>query len=310
MKVREVAGFAASVFQRIELRQHLGDVQRTAQIRKQSGLEIVSDKDTIRFTREQFTRAKHRDGGILPAIICVRNEESDLPGTLLSIARTEALPVVIDNASNDRTAEIAQHMGAVVRSQPVGRKMAATQHGVAYVRQELGITKALLTDGDTLVMPSWDRAMEQYLDQGDNEKGVAAYGNSLLMFGKSRLADVAASGLSLMYGEMKEARKQLPITKGHNYGLRFDGQGVVEGVINRMNPDLFMGRDPSEHEDYQMGLALSAAGVSVISCLDPDAWVLTRHDRVHSVKDVLAAATGHASSVDQVMPSYVAEYGM
>lgn len=310
MKAREIARFATNAYQRIELREHLGSVRKTAQIRNESGLEIVSNTDTVHFTRQQFAKALQREGGILPAIICVRNEEQDLPGTLLSIARTEALPVVVDNASNDRTAEIAQHMGAIVRSQPVGKKMAATQHGVAYVRQELGADKVLLTDGDTLVMPSWDRAMETYLDNADNEKGAAVYGNSLLLFGESRLADIVASSLNLMYGEMNELRKQLPITRGHNYGLNFDKQGVLEGVIDRMNPDLFIGRDPSEHEDYQLGLAFDAANVSVVSCLDPDAWVLTRHDRVNSVRDVLSAAMGRSSHVDQVLPSYMAEYGL
>ena len=302
-------GFAAGALRRIEPR-HAGDVRRTAQIRRESGLEIASDEDVVRFTRKRFAKALYREGGVLPAIICARNEEDDLPGTLLSIARTEALPIVVDNDSTDRTAEIACHMGVIVRSQPTGKKMAATQQGVAYVRQELGAKEALLTDGDTLVMPNWDRAMHKCLSQTNGEKGAVVYGNSLLMFGESRLADLAASGINLMYGEMKESRGQLPITRGHNYGLYFDEQGVVEGVINGMNPELFMGRDPSEHEDFQVGLALNAAGVSVISNLNPDAWVLTRHDRIHSVRDVLAAATGHASSVDQVLPSYVDEYGI
>ncbi|SRR6266702_879329 len=48
--------------------------------------------------------------GALPVVIPVRNEEKTLPATLVSLVRAEALPIVVDNESEDRTVVRAERM--------------------------------------------------------------------------------------------------------------------------------------------------------------------------------------------------------
>jgi hypothetical protein len=187
--------------------------------------------------------------------------------------------------------------------------MAATQKGVVYVRQELHASTMLATDGDTLVLPTWGTAMQAPLQKVEQGAGAVAYGSALMLFGKSRLADAAATGLGLMYGHLHQRRHELPLALGANYAVQFDDDGVIEQTLGGMDPNLFMGRDPSDHEDLQVRDALAVADVALMASLDPAAWVMARHDRVDSVRSVLAAATGRVSSVDTVLASYAAEYG-
>ncbi len=81
----------------------------------------------------------------LSVIIPTFNEESYLPGTLSSLQKAISVctcgveVIVVDNASADRTAEIARSFGATVAYEPV--------HNIARVRN----TGATLAHGDVLI---------------------------------------------------------------------------------------------------------------------------------------------------------------
>jgi len=123
---------------------------------------------------------------LLPA----RDEQEDLPGTLLAAALTgEALPVVLDNQSKDNTANVARKMGALTITVDQGNKMAATQEGLRFATQELGAKAVYLTDADTLVPAGWIHGMSREIETADRGQGSAVFGNALLWHGASKLTD-------------------------------------------------------------------------------------------------------------------------
>lgn len=64
----------------------------------------------------QFCRQKFEDSNGPGVLIAAHNEEANLPLTLaaLAIQWRPVRPIVISNASTDRTSEIAEEMGAIV----------------------------------------------------------------------------------------------------------------------------------------------------------------------------------------------------
>lgn len=307
MKVHEVAGFAADSVRPIRPR-HIADIRRTAAIRRTGGQAIISQHADA--TRQQFAEAYRREGGVLPVVIPCHNEADDLPGTLLALARSgNVLPVVVDNNSSDQTVQVALDMGAVLVEQHKGKKMAATQAGVAYASHELGARRVLFTDGDTLVLPTWGDTMDSTLTRLDGGQGAAIFGPSLAAFGKSKFADLAASGLNLMYKVMHERRGELPVAHGHNYGLSLDAEGAMEAEIMALHPDSFAWPGDEAPDDFLIRQAVHRAGAVVVGSHLLDMAVLTRNDRVDSVRQVVAMGRGDASYLDYAHDLYVQEYG-
>lgn len=259
--------------------QHIPDqalgIYKSSAIRRLGGPEIVDQSSD--FTRDQFAAASVVTD-VLPVFIPSRNEEDDLPATLLSIARTGALAVVLDNKSTDDTAAVAETMGAHVISVNDGNKMAATQAGVVFAQQELGVKDMLFTDADTLVVPAWPEAMRARLRRADEGKGSAVFANSILWHGESRLADfVLSSGKTL-----RAIKRQLtdgPVTpRGHNYGMRLDDEGVVASAIHGLDPELFTWDDHAIHD------ALRGTKANIVGSAAMSTTVLTRNDRTPSLR--------------------------
>lgn len=116
----------------------------------------------------------------LSVVIPAHNEETYLPSALEALARQTFPPdevIVVDNASTDRTAQVAEAFGA--RVVHCGRK------GVAFARQA-GLLAArgewvAMTDADSLPTPTWlERLMAR------REGAVALYG-PLRFYGVSPL---------------------------------------------------------------------------------------------------------------------------
>jgi glycosyltransferase involved in cell wall biosynthesis len=287
---------------------HMADIRRTAAIRRQSGADIVRVHGD--FTRQQFAAAKKRRGGVVAVVIPCHNEAEDLPGTLLSIARAgNAVPIVVDNTSTDNTAQVARDMGAVVLDQPTGKKMAATQSGFVYAAHKLSAKVILFTDGDTLVLPDWAQGMASKLTAADKGKGVAMFGPSVAMFGSSRLADLATTGLNLTYKVMHARRGEPPIAHGHNYGLLPDAAGAMEAALLALNPDAFVWPTDAVPDDYLIRQAMIEAGATVVGSHFLDVAVLTRNDRIHTISQVVAIGRGNKSYFDHLADSYATQYG-
>lgn len=252
------------------------DIAATTAIRQMDGPEIVDSYAS--FTRSQFAEARRRDV-VRPMIIPAHNEETDLPAALLAAARTgEAIPLVIDNRSDDGTATIARKMGAIVVEADNGRKMAATQEGLRFARHELGARALYFTDADTLVPAGWIHGMNRHIERQDEGNGVAVFGNSLLWHGKSRFTDTILSAAKIARAVKHTAVGGEIIARGHNYALSLDPNGQMEDAINSLDPSMFGGDDSAIRD------ILIDAGARVLNAADPATTVVTRNDRVDSLR--------------------------
>lgn len=108
-------------------------------------------------------------------IVPAHNEEAGLPATLRSVWAQTVPPeqvIVVDDASDDRTGEIARHHGAEVLRPPVnlGSKARAQNHALPHCRGEL----VLAVDADTVLAPDY---IERVLPAFDDPEVVIAAGN-------------------------------------------------------------------------------------------------------------------------------------
>lgn len=256
-------------------------------------------------TRQQFMTAREAGSGAICVVIPCRNEEHNLPSTLVALAKSgNVLPIVIDNNSTDSTAKIAEEMGAVVLAEPKGNKMAATQSGIRYAVHELHAKRVLFTDGDTLPVKGWAAAMDRRLQELDKGNGAAVFGTVLFMFGPSHLANFGATWLSFMYTILRELRHETPIARGGNYGLSFDRKGVMEKHINALDKDLFF----SIPDDMQIRMTVEKAGAAVAGAYKGDTWIATDNDRLASLKDVLAVLKQGTDYTEIASTAYLNEY--
>ncbi|HEY7225049.1 MAG TPA: glycosyltransferase family A protein [Micromonosporaceae bacterium] len=132
----------------------------TAAIRRRDPADILTQDAT--WIRGRFGRVSRE---CVAVVIPARDEEHDLPATLLALARStvSVVPIVVDNGSQDDTGAVAAHLGARVVSAESGAKMAATQAGLRHAITNLATKDVLFTDADTLVLPAWAETMRRRL---------------------------------------------------------------------------------------------------------------------------------------------------
>lgn len=282
---------------RHELLSPLGDIYTTIGLRSLPPEQIVDQFGDA--TSTQFQAARSQEV-INPLIITARNEATDLPATLLAAALTgNTLPIVVNNNSIDDTVEIAQAMGAIVRSSSEGGKMGGTQTGIAFA-QELGADTMFFIDADTLVLPHWTTIMRRKLDNIDTGSGTAVYGNGILWYGESRRTDVVLSaGKAILYAAYTARDPRHKMARGYNYALRPDNEGRIVEEINKIDPNTRLAT-----EDGQMKEAILRAGGRIVCSLHVGASAITRNDRVASLSQRFTPSYKKARSA-----RYQAEYG-
>lgn len=95
-------------------------------------------------------------GPEISVVVPARNGARSLPALLDSLARQTLSRerfevVVVDNASSDRTAEIARAAGAVVVSEPLPNRSRARNRGIEAARAP----RVAFTDADCVASPRW-----------------------------------------------------------------------------------------------------------------------------------------------------------
>jgi glycosyltransferase involved in cell wall biosynthesis len=284
---------------------HIVDVLQARALRRQSGIDLAVQLGAL--TRRRFQEA--RTEGARPTIIPAKNEATDLPATLVALARTgNALPLVVDNCSTDETAAVAAQMGAIVIDQPAGKKMAASKAGMQFALHELGAREALFIDADTLVLPQYPQAMGRRLAEIDNGRGAGVFGSSYRMFGASRVADVVTTATNFRDNARREWSDTDPVPRGHTYALRFDADGAIEANLMALPDDLSVcAAEAGVADDVAIFRAVVAAGAVVAGSVDPDSLVITAN-RIDSFGQLWAMHKG-ATWEDVTSASYAQQYG-
>src|SRR4030066_446341 len=118
----------------------------------------------------------------ISVVIPAYNEEKYIGKTLDSVKKLkrgdfEVGMVVVNGGSTDRTAEVAQGLGARVLNEPHKGIGFARQHGLLHATGEI----VCFTDADTIVSADW---LLKYLEVFKDEKVVCAYSTYRVTDGK------------------------------------------------------------------------------------------------------------------------------
>ncbi len=124
----------------------------------------------------------------ISVIVPVRNGAGSLPALLDSLARQTLAAerfevIVVDNASTDQTAELAEARGARVVSEPIANRSRARNRGAAAARSRL----YAFTDADCVADPDWCNELLTHADlaplvAGDVRVTTAAPPNAVERF--------------------------------------------------------------------------------------------------------------------------------
>ncbi len=235
----------------------------------------------------------------LPVVIPVRNEEETLPATLICLARAEALPIVVDNESEDRTVARAERMGAIVLHAPSVAKMGATLKGIEYSLGVRQATQVGFTDGDTLVPHTWAHVIQERL--AGRAGSAAFFGHSFL----TPASHLAANVLNNFQRSARNAKRVWhglkPWAYGHNFALQFDAEGTLYDALRTLNPNLFQGDDTAIRD------RAIQARAAVFGSMSLSTTVLTPGDRITSIRTLLSKQPGTKSAAR--LDSYRREYG-
>ncbi len=264
-----------------ELLTGIGDLQAAAALYRVDPQILYANVSSM--TRASFADARRNHG--TPLVIPAKNEADTLPGMLTSAALNgDIVPLVVNNQSTDATAEIAQNMGAIVLEAPKGRKMAATQAGLAFAVQELRAKTILFTDADTHLPRRWARSMANVVCEADQGRGALLFGHSIYTTEQSALAACTVNIYRTARATQRVLRSQRLPARGANYALQLDPEGVMQDAIAKLDPTLMWG------DDWTIGAAIAKTGAAAVSSGDLATWVVTKGDRIATLSQIATAA--------------------
>jgi hypothetical protein len=222
-------------------------------------------------TRSQFAR------GGLPVLIAARDEERDLPATLLAMAasRVPLVPFVGANGCTDRTESFARAMGATVR---VGgtHKMDAVQRMLAELISR-GERTVLFTDADTIVGPEWAHAMSVNMSCSISK---VRFGSVLYTHGPARRVDAVRNLLAVGKDFTRRVSRRRPVGRGANMSISLADEADIQRFMS-LPSNLFIGEEEAIADLIQLN------GGDVGRCLRPSAIAITRGDRYDSLATLM-----------------------
>lgn len=214
-----------------------------------------------------------------PVVIAARQEEADLPPALMALADSHepVIPIVVENNSNDRTAEFALAMGAIVLGGTT-HKMDSLQLGVAHALDYLQSDgRILFTDADTLVGRHWSQAMDP--GPADGQSAVKC-GSVAYTHGDAMHIDAFRT----VYTRVKAVRRLIsgrpPTPSGANMSIYFSPEDQSRALYQQFPPKLFFG------EEEIIRQMIEKCGGRVVRELGLSALVITRGDRYGSIGDL------------------------
>jgi hypothetical protein len=233
-----------------------------------------------------------RDG--IPVIIAARNEQDDLPATLIRLAgsSTEIHPIVVENGSRDETAQRALRMGATVLECERSYKMAALQLGVDYLNTHHQLDRPVVfTDADTLPSRHWALDMSKVIGAPEAGHPESVSGSTVIWHGPSPLID----GIRTVHAATKDAkrlvRNERPVGRGHTMAVNFANNSAAINDYMSLDERLFIGEEEAILDIVQ------THGGRCRRLLGRRALVITRGDRFETLSDCLGVARQDGQAV-------------
>ena len=232
-------------------------------------------------------------------VIPAWNEQEDLPRTLLQLSKSYDSPraLVVDNGSEDKTAEYAHHLGAFVihEDRPTKRRAMTTAFDILLNDFDHD-GPILLTDADTLVTPSWAGALHRLTSTTDQGRGAA----------------VNTTGV---YHQEGKPIYSMAVTAGSQAAsLRARMGGKIRGFgpsmaisVDRTNQEQVSAitrlADRSKEKsdvgsNYEIVEAIQRTGGSELTTFDPALRVHTSANRYKNMRNLFKLATGNMEKED------------
>ncbi len=127
---------------------------------------------------------KNPENPLVSVVIPAYNEERYIGNVLDSLLRQEFQDfevIVVDNASEDMTGEIARRFGARVIFEPIRRVGAARQRGCLEAKGEI----IAMTDADTILPSNW---LSRIVEEFEKDKELVAFGGLYTLYSGPVLA--------------------------------------------------------------------------------------------------------------------------
>jgi glycosyltransferase involved in cell wall biosynthesis len=227
----------------------------------------------------EYTNDNFSEEGI-PVVIAARNEEQDLPATLISLAGStcEVWPIVVENGSEDKTYEVAKKMGAHVLHCKLPFKMAALQAGIRELDSKSRLNEPVLyTDADSLVSPTWAETLSNAV-KGNEIK--CASGRAVVGYGPSKTADFLGTFAMDIQDIKRIVCREHPVGRGDDSAINFTNNREAIATYLSFNPKYFICEDDMIFEIMEKRHNAKFAKV-----LGRAATVLSRGDRFKSAGD-------------------------
>lgn len=248
--------------------------------------------------------ANAKEDGVVPVMICARNEKENIGRTLHGLSRLEipVQPLVVDNASNDGTGEFARRLGAeVVREEKPGL-LNALRRGFNYLKEMNYSGPLLLTDADTVPLPTWASAMIGHA-RSVIPSGGEAFGRIFHYDydGKPHILKNAILSMGTNILDNHAVKRDKPWAHGPNGIIMTDKKGHILDRLSRLIEFL----PDSYGTDVAVLDAVKAAGGRISFCKDLNAMVVTSGRRYPGIQDVFGLAIDRKGTKNKVYKEWI-----
>ena len=222
----------------------------------------------------------------LTVLICARNEQEDLPKLLYALSKS-SLPVnalVVDNGSQDDTAQIASNLGATVITEKKPGLIYALQTGFDYVFGELKSKKVLLTDSDCIPTSRWSKIMNNYLELGRIKRSGGEFFGPMIYFGGGYKDVVRSMGsFALDYASKILSNR----AHGANAAISIDPNEIILKELSHLADKAKSHPQYYYLTDYCVKDSVIGSGGVTEFTFKPDAIVFSKGDRYTTLFSLL-----------------------
>ena len=245
-------------------------------LREANSIAGLSSGEIIDHYGKKIRKRFEKRNGV-PVIIPAYNEEKDLSRLLLGLANIYTLtrPVVINNGSDDKTADVADQLGVERINENFAGKLAAERTGLKYILTESPDTKVILNiEADCIPCTDWGSTILSNLDK--LKTGGVVYG-LYWHYGSTTVSDFLLSVYLLGKTPIYSLFYDKVSTHGGNSGLKLDREGKLAEALLNIDISNRLGIP-----DYRKAV-LKKAGAEFMRNMSPRSLALTRSDRIPTV---------------------------
>jgi glycosyltransferase involved in cell wall biosynthesis len=188
---------------------------------------------------------KAQETKAIPVMICARNEESNIGRTLYGLSRStiQVQPIVIDNGSVDNTGSFAAILGAEVVYEKKPGLLNALRSGFRYFKENDYTGPILLTDADSVPLPSWAESMTRFAEK-ELPGGGEAFGRIFHydFDGRSHILRNAIFSTGTNLIDLRSLKQNNPRAHGPNGIIMTDFKGrILDGLSELSESSLLAG---------------------------------------------------------------------